>query len=631
MTRSWSGQLRSLVSRARARARGVTAAATTPPEGPRRPPAGTRQPLETVRQAVDPAGVRVLVVICRDRPVLLGRRFQEWYPDAQLTVLFDGPQVKAAEHGFGLTRFAHERGILRALASLPPADLVVDTRRGRPAAVRSTFRRAFLALADGGRYVARLEPAPDGAGDIAGDIAAPSSGDIVDDVGELVRRQDLPTSERRKLSTALELGLVRALADVTTEGDLLVLRKQGEHVLKLGVEDTRTALAARGVEQRVIARVPAERHVSASSVWSSDAGLAAERLPDAVEVGELTCTVYTDVLCAPRQVAVLERLLLPTSYFLPGRSSRRTRGMHYYGSDYSGLLQEGVEPEALPGTFYHLDNQIPGHYGHVITHDLSKLWAWDAALAQHPGLRLLISPPEGADDLPAYTYELLGAYGIGRERVRVITGPVRVERLITASQAFQQPNFLSPVARDVWARVTAGLLPRAGQDPLPERVFVSRRVATRRRCLNGDEVERRFEDAGFVVVYPEDLSLPDQVRLFSSVPVVAGYAGSGLINTVFSAGPATRVVLASKSYWATNEYHIAAMYGGDLHYFWCDPVLPDGVSGGVSGGSPDDPGTGRFHADYVFDVDRDGPALDALLASIGSPVRQPEPPTPAGR
>ncbi len=171
------------------------------------------------------------------------------------------------------------------------------------------------------------------------------------------------------------------------------------------------------------------------------------------------------------------------------------------------------------------------------------------------------------------------------------------------------------------------MLPRTGQDALPERVFVSRRAATRRRCLNGDEVERRFEDAGFVVVYPEDLALPDQVRLFSSVPVVAGYAGSGLINTVFSAGPATRIVLASKSYWATNEYHIAAMYGGDLHYFWCDPVLPDGTPDGSS----DDAGSGRFHADYVFDVVRDGPALDALLASLGEPVRQPEPRRPAGR
>ncbi|WP_036960786.1 glycosyltransferase family 61 protein, partial [Promicromonospora kroppenstedtii] len=471
-----------------------------------------------------------------------------------------------------------------------------------------------------GRYVARRERGP-----------APTPGadgrTLADDVKELVRRQGLPTQQRRDCSTALELGLIRALSGVTTKGSLIALRKSGEHVIKLGGPDTRAALAARGVEQRVIARVPAERRASASSIWSSDAGLAAERLPDAVEVGELVCTVYSDVLCAPRQVAVAERLLLPTSYFLPGRSSRRTRGMHYYGPDYSGLLQDGAEPEALSGTYYHLDNQIPGHYGHVITHDLSKLWAWDAALAEHPDLRLLLSPQVGGEDIPAYTYDLLEAFGIERDRVHMITGPVRVERLITATQAFQQPNFLSPVARDVWARVTAGLLPRAGRDPLPERVFVSRRHATRRRCLNGDEVERRFEDAGFVVVYPEDLSLPDQARLFSQVTVVAGYAGSGLINTVFSSGPATRVVLASKSYWATNEYHIAALYGGDLHYFWCDPVF----SSGQAAAGPTGPVTGRFHADYVFDVDRDGPALDDLLESLGPPARQPAPRQPAPR
>jgi hypothetical protein len=373
--------------------------------------------------------------------------------------------------------------------------------------------------------------------------------------------------------------------------------------MKLGPDGTRKALAERGVEQRVLARVPPERRTSASPVWSSDPQLAAERLSSTIDVGELVCTVYEDVLCAPRQVAVVERLLLPTSYFLPGRSSRRTRGMNYFGSDYSGLPASDVEPARLPGTYYHLDNQIAGHYGHVITHDLSKLWAWDTALAAYPDVKVLVSPGVETGEVPRYTYELLAAFGIGRERIHVITGPVRAERLITATQAFQQPNFLSPVARDVWARVSAGLLPLAGSYPLPERVFVARRAGTRRQCLNSNEVERKFRRAGFVTVYPEDLSLPDQVRLFSSVPVVAGYAGSGLINTVFSSGPATRIVLASKSYWATNEFHIAAVYGGDLHYFWCDPVPSDGA-------------TGQFHSDFVFDVRRDGPALGELLQSL---------------
>jgi hypothetical protein len=578
-----------------------------------------RRQLELIRSVADPADVRVLVVLCDDRPVIVGRNFQDRYPDADLTVL---SKVRARPEGrpFGLVQFSSDQAVVRALAALPPPDLVVDLRSGRPDDVRATFRRAFLALADGGRYITRQEPR-----------TPADRGDLVDDVRDLVARKGIPTPQRRSLSTALDLGLVQALAGVAIEDGFLVLRKSGEHVMKLGADETRTALAARGVEQRVIARVPAERRTSASSVWSSDPVLAAERLSPTIDVGELVCTVYEDVLCAPRQVAVVERLLLPTSYFLPGRASRRTRGMSYFGSDYSALPPSDAEPEPLPGTYYHLDNQIAGHYGHVITHDLSKLWAWDAARAAYPDVKVLISPGVETGEVPRYTYELLEAFGIGRERVHVITGPVRAERLITATQAFQQPKFLSPVARDVWARVSEGLLPRAGRGTLPERVFVARRAGSRRQCLNSDEVERRFRRAGFVTVYPEDLSLPDQVRLFSSVPVVAGYAGSGLINTVFSSGPATRIVLASKSYWATNEYHIAAVYGGDVHYFWCDPVPSDGLPGRAQ----DDPrlgssepenqpaAGGRFHADFVFDMERDGPALDKLLLSLEAPARQP--------
>ncbi|GAA4724548.1 Protein of unknown function (DUF563) [Promicromonospora umidemergens] len=587
------GPLRSIVPEVRAKSPG--AAAGPGGDGERELPV-TRQQLELFQRAASPTDVRVLVVICDDRPVILGRNFQDQYPDSDLTVLSEA-RVKQGGRPFGLTRIKSDHGIVRTLASLPPADLVVDMRQGRPADVRNTFRRTFLALADGGRYITRQEPGTPADG-----------GDIVDDVRNLADHQAVPTARRRALS-ALELGLGRALADVSVSGDFLVLQKRGEHVIKLGVDDTRAALAARGVEQRVIARVAPERRVSASSVWSSDAVLGAERLGGTIEVQELVCTVYEGVLCAPRQVAVVERLLLPTSYFLPGRSSRTTRGLPNLGSDFSALPAFEAEPEELSGTYYHLDNQIAGHYGHVITHDLSKLWAWDAALAEYPDLKVLISPQVKTGEVPGYTYELLEAFGIGRERVHVITGPVRAERLITATQAFQQPNFLSPVARDVWARVTAGLLPRAGRGPLPERVFVSRRAASRRRCLNADEVERRFEEAGFVTVYPEDFSLPDQARLFSNVPVVAGYAGSGLINTVFSSGPATRIVLASKSYWATNEYHIAAVYGGDLHYFWCDPVVPDASAASPATG-------GMFHADYVFDVERDGQALDELLLSL---------------
>ncbi len=249
---------------------------------------------------------------------------------------------------------------------------------------------------------------------------------------------------------------------------------------------------------------------------------------------------------------------------------------------------------------------MPGHYGHVITHDLSRLWAWDEAAARFPDLKVLLSPAlHHEDEVPPYTRQLLEAFGIGPDRITVLREAARVETLVTATQAFQQPKFLHPAAREVWERVARALLPHARQEPVADRVFISRRSASRRRCLNGADLERRFAEAGFAVLHPEEMSLPDQIKVMTHASVVAGYAGSGMINTVFSGRPATRIVIASTSYWATNEYHLAAMYGGELHYFWCDPATEDDA-GKRSG----------FHADYRFDFDRDGAALDTLLRSV---------------
>lgn len=55
-----------------------------------------------------------------------------------------------------------------------------------------------------------------------------------------------------------------------------------------------------------------------------------------------------------------------------------------------------------------------------------------------------------------------------------------------------------------------------------------------RRLDNFEEVEAVMSDYGFETVYPEKLSIVDQVELFASARIVAGDYGSGLHNTIFS-------------------------------------------------------------------------------------------------
>ncbi|MDA9354369.1 glycosyltransferase family 61 protein [Amylibacter sp.] len=66
-----------------------------------------------------------------------------------------------------------------------------------------------------------------------------------------------------------------------------------------------------------------------------------------------------------------------------------------------------------------------------------------------------------------------------------------------------------------------------------KRLYLSRKFAKVRRVLNDDEVARFLSSRGFIVVYPECLTLEQQVNLFIDAKIVIGPHGSAFANTLF--------------------------------------------------------------------------------------------------
>ena len=73
------------------------------------------------------------------------------------------------------------------------------------------------------------------------------------------------------------------------------------------------------------------------------------------------------------------------------------------------------------------------------------------------------------------------------------------------------------------------------------RLFVSREKARNRRIVNMEELTPILKAFGFEIVLAEDLTLEEQVRLFSQADVIAGPHGAGLTNMLF-AKPHARVI-----------------------------------------------------------------------------------------
>jgi capsular polysaccharide biosynthesis protein len=69
--------------------------------------------------------------------------------------------------------------------------------------------------------------------------------------------------------------------------------------------------------------------------------------------------------------------------------------------------------------------------------------------------------------------------------------------------------------------------------PRVERLYVSRKLAGRRKVVNEAEIIDILEKHRFVVFYPEKHGFPEQVAIFSGVKYLVGEHGSGLTNLLF--------------------------------------------------------------------------------------------------
>lgn len=188
----------------------------------------------------------------------------------------------------------------------------------------------------------------------------------------------------------------------------------------------------------------------------------------------------------------------------------------------------------LGGSHVILAGPGSGVYGHWLVEYLPKLSLLNFAGYDLFALRYLLP-----NRTPAYVFDWLELFGIGAHQVVLYDAEVEV---VTADE-FLLPTILhngcqmSPLFKDV-AGFLRGLIEFRhdldGSEHGP-RIFLSRAQTSGGRALkNRARVEALALQAGFSLVYPEKLSLIEQVRLFAGAREVIGEYGSALHGSIFS-------------------------------------------------------------------------------------------------
>lgn len=403
---------------------------------------------------------------------------------------------------------------------------------------------------------------------------------------------------------------VRALAAGTGQwrmsGPHVVVPSTVRALAKVREEQTDRLLAEGRLRGQVLASVPATTFTARCTVAQTASAVRHAEVRE-IAAPAMTLRAYDDVVCAPRQVVVHDDVLLPDTFRRSHRRRLRSAALVDRAPDFASVRGALDDPVPLAGTWVHLDSEFPGHFGHLLTEQLSRMWAWPRILQEEARPRVLLSTRTPRPALHAFERDVLGAFGVAEDDVRIIDGPVRVERLLSATPMLAQPRWVHPGIEEAWRTAGAALAAGAAPRAWPRRLFCARRPG-KRSCHNAAEVEALFADEGFAVVYPEEYPLAEQAAMFRAADVVAGYAGAAMFNLCWTGAPKDVVLLVPDSYTAENEYLMAAVQGHRLNVVWC----PSDVALPASGFSAE-----AYQASYRVDLATDGAWLRDRLRALG--------------
>ena len=162
---------------------------------------------------------------------------------------------------------------------------------------------------------------------------------------------------------------------------------------------------------------------------------------------------------------------------------------------------------------------------------LPKFWPF---LANEPNAKVLVASK--FDNLPGFITEILGRMGLDKSRIVSFDQPTRLKRLIVPTPAVLEQYWIYTIYRDVCMKVSKGIWAPWEIDSQATPVYLSKRRLTSGvgKYEDEDKIEEVMQYAGIDIVYPEQLSFAEQVKLFATRKLIIGPTGSAFHTALFA-------------------------------------------------------------------------------------------------
>ncbi len=191
--------------------------------------------------------------------------------------------------------------------------------------------------------------------------------------------------------------------------------------------------------------------------------------------------------------------------------------------------------EEAPEAIYIYGGFINPHYGHFIVNSLARQWPRARGLPSK--VKILCHGPADPDHWFAIPFikSIFNALGLTREDFVTFDRPTLIPRLIVPLTSMREQHHVHAVFGDLCARIGRNLLgaEHSVREARPAYLSKAGLKSGVGRVVNEIRIVEILDRAGVQIIFPEQIDLPSQIRLFAERDNICGIAGSALHTQAF--------------------------------------------------------------------------------------------------
>lgn len=176
------------------------------------------------------------------------------------------------------------------------------------------------------------------------------------------------------------------------------------------------------------------------------------------------------------------------------------------------------------------------HWGHFLLESLSRIW-FHYKNTELPIVFISLDNKKPTDQF-AEIFELLK---IPKDKILFIDKPTQFDEIIVPEASFILSNYAHNSFLIPFEQIIKNITPHNFK-----KIYISRTKFKQNKNIIGEEIfEKTFQKNGFKVIYPEELSVKEQISYIRGADQIAGFISSGIHNSVF-ARPETKIIILEK-------------------------------------------------------------------------------------